>query len=423
MSKKVNNNNNTSKKVNNTANKATETAVSVFTAEKPAPKIDITAFVDSQIAFARNLQEALDSNKGIIYVLGKDEKGKPTVYEVRKNELGTFISEAKELKGSAGRGVKEGLIFNLPKIPFKILLQIITLFRDVCDFMNGDEAMVQLFWDKEKKEYFVICPEQTTTHINVTFLNSKDMIANDKYIYVMDIHSHNTMDAFFSATDDSSEKANRLYGVIGKVNQQVPTYKFRTCNNQHYIPLSIFDIFEIPKMTISFEDLIQEVEVTEANLMFPRAEYPSEWFETIKKGKEERDRIREEARKHDPIPVSHSRTGRNNASKKDNGQLSLYKYGQPSLFNYTNDDFYLGFGSGGTSKKTSRTSKLHVEDEEDYVDRTPYNDTEVDEVEDLAERICDLSLFEFKMLIDLLHDQGLAEQIAEILEKDYGYKF
>ena len=35
----------------------------------------------------------------------------------------------------------------------------------------------------------------------------------------MDIHSHNLMDAYFSSTDNSDEKATRIYAVIGRLDK------------------------------------------------------------------------------------------------------------------------------------------------------------------------------------------------------------
>lgn len=382
---------------------------------KTNTKVDMTAFIDGQIEFARNLEEAMSSNKSIIYTLGLDNSGKPTVYEVRKNVIGTFISEAKELKGSTGKGVQKGLVMGLPKIPFKILLQIVSLFRDVCDMMNGDEALIQLYWDKTKQEYFPFCPTQTTTSTNVTFLADKEKAFDDNLAHVMDIHSHNTMSAFFSATDDSSEKANKLYGVIGKINQPIPEYKFRTCNNGTYIDLSIFEVFETPTMTISFGDgLTQEVAMSESNIVFSQVDYPSEWFETIKRGKEERDKIRKEAQNHKRTTHHSTKVsygGRSYGNKKET-QVSIYNnyHGQQSLFNH--DDYYLG-ATGGR-----KISKINTDFDEEL-----YADYGVDEVEVLAEKIGDLSMFEFKMLIDLLYDQGLVDQITDVLQKDYGHRF
>ena len=394
------------------------TAVTPNNTPATSAKVDMTSFIDSQIAFAKNLEEAIASPKGIIYTLGLNTERKPVVYEVRKNEIGVFISEAKELKGSTGKGIRQGMVLSLPKIPFKILLQIVSLFRDVCDMMNGDEALIQIYWDKVNKEYIPVCPTQTTTKTNVTFLADKDKALSDNMVYVMDIHSHNTMGAFFSGTDDSSEKANRLYGVFGKINQNVPEYKFRTCNNGTYISLGIFDIFEAPKMTISFGDFTQEVEMSEENLVFPAVEYPSEWFKIIKKGKEERDKIHKEADKHRTYhntKVSYGGSGGKSYGKKVTP--SVYSHGnQQTLFDYTDDDFYLGGSYYG--KKTSAIKSIakgYEEDEEAY--------DGIDEVEDLVERIGDLSMFEFKMFIDLLYEQGLTEQIVDILKKDYRERF
>jgi hypothetical protein len=57
---------------------------------------------------------------------------------------------------------------------------------------------------------------------------------NERYIHYMDVHSHNTMRAFFSQTDDEDEKATRVYAVIGRVLNFFPDIKVRISNGGTY---------------------------------------------------------------------------------------------------------------------------------------------------------------------------------------------
>ena len=371
-------------------------------------KVGLTAFLNSQIDFCKNMEEVEASNKSIIYIIGEGAK----VFEVRKNEIGTFVSEAKEIKGS-NNDISEGFIPKLPPIPFNILLQFVSLFRDVCDFMNNDEALMQIFWDKKNEQYVPICPTQTTTTTNVSFLADKDKSLSDDYTHVMDIHSHNSMNAFFSSTDDSSEKANKLYGVFGHLNKDKHEYKFRTCNNGKYLELNVFDIFERPKVSINFGEFQQEIELSEDNIMFPQVDYPAEWLEKIKQGKAERDKIKAE--------VNSKSFDKHNFHSKAKSSKRTSILNDDSLFNHHQsqldfEDFPYTTGKNPHVPKKSAKTSMSL----GYDDETTFDTLGVDNVEELSEKIGDLSLFEFKMLIDLLYDQGLAEEISDVLKRDYG---
>ena len=61
--------------------------------------------------------------------------------------------------------------------------------------------------------------------------------------YVMDIHSHNTMPAFFSSIDNADEKANRVYGVVGGFGG-VPEMKLRAATGGKFVSIALPDVFE-----------------------------------------------------------------------------------------------------------------------------------------------------------------------------------
>lgn len=62
---------------------------------------------------------------------------------------------------------------------------------------------------------------------------------------VLDIHSHGTMGAFFSGTDNRDEQGLCLYAVVGDLDRLFPTIKARVGVYGYFIPLSLGGIFEL----------------------------------------------------------------------------------------------------------------------------------------------------------------------------------
>jgi PRTRC genetic system protein A len=136
--------------------------------------------------------------------------------------------------------IKPSFRLKIPKLPGNMYAQILAFFRHyVIDkgITGVTEVMVQVYWDNETQEYFINIPNQEVTggHINYDF-NKQDPRTQKKSVTrVFDIHSHNTMDSFFSGTDDSDEKGKQFYGVIGRISKDSHTQNFRIgINGQYY---------------------------------------------------------------------------------------------------------------------------------------------------------------------------------------------
>ena len=173
--------------------------------------------------------------------------------EIRENEIGVFSAVTKKVPGL--EPVKEGLQMRLPKIPLLILLQIISFFKDINN-KHGSEAIVQIFWNRQKKEYFCYCPKQEVSGASVDFKRDKEK--EKRYLLVADVHSHNDMDAFFSFTDDKDEKETRLFGVVGNVDKALPNIQFRASSGNGSIEVSLEEIFDLKR------------------------KYPKSWFKQVK---------------------------------------------------------------------------------------------------------------------------------------------
>ena len=192
--------------------------------------------VASYKGVADSLEEAVSSGKQIVFVPSSDGK----IYEVRNNQIGIFIAEADSV--SLFTKVRAGFIPALPKIPYSILLEIIAFFKTFVTEKSENEAMANIYWSFEEEKYRVHVPKQTVTKASVD-TNLPD-IDEEKFLLVMEVHSHNTMGAVFSRTDDKDEIATRLYTVIGRLDKVFPDMTTRiSVGGKHLVidPAIVFD--------------------------------------------------------------------------------------------------------------------------------------------------------------------------------------
>jgi len=202
-------------------------------------------------------EELIEGNN---YVVGKDG-----LYLVRKNKIGLFITKADKIPFiDDDKNPVEGFHMSLErKLPHNMLLQTIAFFKKVVKEKGNAEAMIQVFLKEGEDggEYFMHIADQEVSGASVKF--KRDPNLEDTHTLVLDIHSHNTMGAFFSGTDNRDEQEARVYGVIGKLNQEWPEMKFRAGNgNGGWIELSAYDVFETPDVAV---------------------EFPNEWMEKVHK--------------------------------------------------------------------------------------------------------------------------------------------
>jgi hypothetical protein len=125
---------------------------------------------------------------------------------------------------------------------------VIGFFRS---FISGDgsrEALVNILWDKLTETFVTYVPPQTVTRTRVTS-DITDMPESERYLHYMDIHSHNTMPAKFSRTDDDDEKATRVYAVFGRLDRFMPDISVRISNGGKFLeiePSVVFEPIDVP---------------------------------------------------------------------------------------------------------------------------------------------------------------------------------
>lgn len=67
---------------------------------------------------------------------------------------------------------------------------------------------------------------------------------DDNPLSLVDIHSHNTMRPFWSATDDADEQGLRFYVVVGNLDQDTPTARARIGVYGHHLDIPLDVIFD-----------------------------------------------------------------------------------------------------------------------------------------------------------------------------------
>lgn len=180
-------------------------------------------------------EEAEASTKSIVMLPSRSGK----IYEMRKTPVGTFTAPAELLPEFPE--VQSGFQMAFPKIPMHILLFIINFFEKLSDRFEL-EALVHILYDTVHHKYTIRVPQQELTHTSVHSVMEEEY--PEHLIHVMDIHSHNTMQAKFSPIDDEDEKATRLYAVVGRLDKVFPDIALRASCAGKFIPVRPEEIFE-----------------------------------------------------------------------------------------------------------------------------------------------------------------------------------
>lgn len=207
--------------------------------------------------------------------------------------------------------MEEGVELSVPKIPFKYWLQVFNFYKDV-DTKDKTEASVLFFWNTNDEQI----PTQYTDNTPVKGLTEDGKLiiyaprqknsgglsefGHDGMVNwlrqnttpLLETHSHHTMGAYFSGTDDANENMNQFYAVYGKIQSAEPAFAFRFCSGEHKIecnPNALFDFPKIRKTVSTTEEFVgvEGVEpkvvekVTEENYKgpWPAVEYPKDWME------------------------------------------------------------------------------------------------------------------------------------------------
>ncbi len=151
---------------------------------------------------------------------------------IEETAVGDFVGRFSPADGSV-----QSVLFRmrLPKIPMSFLDTIVKDFRKDL----SKEAMLQIYWSEKEKTYYLKRPKQYTGKTGIFYV-----LSHSADTLVMTVHSHNTMAARFSATDDEDECYTGLFGVIGRLDQDHYECSFRAGMEGAFQPLRMSEIFE-----------------------------------------------------------------------------------------------------------------------------------------------------------------------------------
>lgn len=163
----------------------------------------------------------------------------PDSFKFLTQPIGTFIGYfGKEYE--ACNVVRMDFQSKIPKIPRFVLNNIIEYFKTDLSV----EMVVRILYNKNTGEFTTVAAKGSRTKhsINYDFSDIVDAIHTSGISTVMEIHSHNTMPAYFSDVDDRDEGiVPGLYGVIGSLDKE-PEIKIRASFAEQF---KYFDVDEL----------------------------------------------------------------------------------------------------------------------------------------------------------------------------------
>lgn len=156
--------------------------------------------------------------------------------------IGEFTTQVNNSIVPGVEKAKESFVFgsDFKKIPIGVLIGLIQFYRKVKENISS-EVMVMVVFDEIIDDYKFIVPKQTVSGASVKY---DHVVFEPHESFIISSHSHVNMPAFFSGTDDLDEKKAMLYGVIGKLSQELPEVKFRAKKGKTSFNLTIAEIFD-----------------------------------------------------------------------------------------------------------------------------------------------------------------------------------
>jgi hypothetical protein len=147
----------------------------------------------------------------------------------------------------------------LPLVPKEEMDTAIAFFRRVYAIHKSEAALI-LYWLPGTTQFKWTCPKQTVAPASVNYSDVPH--PGEGWIVLLHMHSHASMSAFHSGTDDHDEKFVDGYNItIGKLN--TPGYEFE-CR------IMIGGLSLKSKM----EDIVE-------NWLPPVGEFPNEWLNNV----------------------------------------------------------------------------------------------------------------------------------------------
>lgn len=156
------------------------------------------------------------------------------VYEVRSNLSGTYVARL-----DSGLTLAEGYYPSVPKIPATLLAEVVRIFGERSD----SEALIDIVYDRARERFHLVWNQNRASAGEVEYQPLPD---GESLVLCAEIHSHHRMPAFFSPKDDTAEVKAGVYGVVGRIEDDVPEAAFRYSCGGHFRELLAEEIFDDP---------------------------------------------------------------------------------------------------------------------------------------------------------------------------------
>lgn len=216
------------------------------------------------------LQDALDAKYNEIYIWHNGQlyqhmqlKGNRYV-RCKVDHLPARYKDIEEHLTAMHTEVKEAIKF-LPegagKIPFEMWDQIVEFFRQVMKIKSSEvEAHAWILWSEEKG-YYISIPKQVVSKASVGYTWDSTSVPAGS-IVILDVHSHNTMGAFFSGTDNNDDKDKLYYtAVVGKLTADNYEWAMRFNLRDKKFQAKLEDVFDMEKTVEIPKDWLDQVEI------------------------------------------------------------------------------------------------------------------------------------------------------------------
>jgi len=174
-------------------------------------------------------------NDDIMYIIAKGG-----IY--LKKKLGLVSSITPVDKISILQPVSTYAHMDIPKIPAIAFAQIMAFFKAVFD-KHSSEAIVLLYYNDQKKKFWVRVPMQEVSGASLDYENFEN--GKDGFDLIGTIHSHGRMGAFHSSVDDKDEENfDGLHITIGDNDEDYPSISASIVVNGQRVKISPSDYVE-----------------------------------------------------------------------------------------------------------------------------------------------------------------------------------
>jgi PRTRC genetic system protein A len=173
----------------------------------------------------------------IVVADGTQEMPKDDIYYVVGKE-GIFIKKRLGIMESLSpvktisilESVQATAKMHIPEIPAILTAKVANFFREV-QKEHRSEAIVLLFFNEQTQKYKVVPPAQKVGPASLDYNRS---IVIDGWTMIGDIHSHSSMSAFHSGTDQGDEESfDGLHITFGNLNSELISISASIVSNGH----------------------------------------------------------------------------------------------------------------------------------------------------------------------------------------------